>query len=94
MLADANAKCLAEFNFARQFPKGAWAILNLAIWAGPTARNQDSDVTSTQHQRSKDYCMLSCDVSALGGGLMPPQDRAAPPGSTRVAHMGLPLLRR
>ena len=30
---------------------------------------------------------------AVGGGLRPPQDRAAPPGSTRVAHMGLPLLR-
>ena len=33
---------------------------------------------------------------AVGGGLRPPQDRAAPPVSTgnRVAHMGLPLLRR
>ena len=29
---------------------------------------------------------------AVGGGLRPPQDRAAPPVSNRVAHMGLPLL--
>jgi hypothetical protein len=31
---------------------------------------------------------------AVGGGSRPPQDRAAPPVSNRVAHMGLPLLRR